>query len=132
MYGDKMLEMQIKTQTASATSAAICLGQGDLPAPTDGIAPYDGLYFIARAGEALAAAFTVTLQHSDTKGGTYTTLIAFPALAAAASEGDLIAKAALPHNAKNWLRCVFSAAKKMDAVIVHNPDKYLYGLTPEA
>jgi hypothetical protein len=134
MYGDKLLEMKLKSQAASATTAAVCLGQNDLAGDTSGVAPVESLYLLVIAGEDVPAAVTYTLETSDTRDGTYAALVS-KKTAAAVPAGRVVWKEMIPHNARNWLRVTQTPLStssavyyKIDAILVHNADKDLYGI----
>jgi hypothetical protein len=132
MYSDKFLEFSIASRDAAATATkALPLGQSDLAGDTSGMGPYEGLFIFASAGEDLASGFTITMQHCDTQGGTYSTLIAFPATTAAVSAGGLLIKHPLPFNVKNWVKFTLSSAKKVNIIITRDVDKWINGLIKE-
>jgi hypothetical protein len=139
MYSDKNLEFSIASRdAAAATTRALPLGQADLAAPTDGMGPLGGLYLYVSAGEAIAApangntaGFTVTLEHCDTKAGTFTTVIAFPEIRTAIAAGKVLVKHPVPQDIKNWVRFKFSAEKKMNALATLDAEKHYPGLFRE-
>jgi hypothetical protein len=134
MYGDKLLEMQQRSQTAAETTGAVCLGQNNLAGDTRGVAPVESLYLLVIAGEDVPATVVFTLQTSDTAGGTYVDLVS-KTTAAVVPAGKVAWKEMIPHNARNWLRVKTTGTAaapatyyKIDAILVHNADKDLYGL----
>ncbi|MDR1514084.1 MAG: hypothetical protein LBS45_00180 [Synergistaceae bacterium] len=139
MYSDKNLEFSIASRDAAATTTrALPLGQADLLPPTDGMGPLGGLYLYVSAGESWAkpasgsvAGFTVTLEHSDTKEGTFTTVIAFPEDRTDVAQGKVLVKHPVPHGIKNWVRFKFSAAKKMNALATLDAEKHYPGMFRE-
>ena len=105
---------------AITQTRAVCLGQSDLPAATDGMAPYEGLWLTVRAYTD-ATNVAVTLQHCDTKDGTFEDLVSYPAVTVGA--GGKIIVAPVPFAAKNWLRLKFSSAVTVNALFTMGVDK---------
>ena len=123
MILDKHLIFQSGTDAAAAESRAICLTQGDLPAPNAGMAPYDGLYLVVIPVDD-GAAGPVELQHADTEGGPFTKLATFEALPSYDNKaGSTLVKAPVPFPAKNWLKLKFAGAKKCNAFLTLGADK---------
>lgn len=120
MITDKLLTLATKDDGTITQTRAVCLAQADLKAPTNGIAPYQGLWLTVRAYDA-AENLTVTLEHCDTADGTYETLLAFPAVSA--DIGELIAKAPIPFGSKNWLRLAFNKGARVNAILTAGVDK---------
>ncbi|MDR1019145.1 MAG: hypothetical protein LBL73_00170 [Synergistaceae bacterium] len=139
MYSDRNLEFCIASRDAAAeVTRALPLGQADLAAPTDGMGPLGGLYLHVSAGEAVAApasseqpGFTVTLEHCDTKDGTFTAVVAFPEIRTAITKGQALVKHPVPQGIRNWVRLRFSAAKLMNAVMTLDAEKHYPGLFRE-
>lgn len=120
MITDINLFLATPEDGAITETRAICLTQEDLPAPNNGMAPYEGLWLTVRAYED-AASVAVTLQHSDTKDGPFADLVSYPAVTAGA--GGKIVIAPVPFSAKNWLRLKFSAAATVNALVTMGVDK---------
>jgi len=133
---DKHLEFVLAAEDAVTTTKAVSLMQGDHPGwpgtdgKTKGAGPYQGLFWVLRAGEAIGEAdnFVARLQHSDTEDGTYTDLLVLPAVAEDKSQGETIAMMPVPMQARNWLRCEFSEAKKVDSFLTDAVDKHYPGV----
>ena len=121
MVLDKNLVFAVPEDGAVTLTKAVCLTQSDLSAPTDGIGPYEGLWLNVMPTED-ATDLAVTLQHCDTKDGTYADLVAYPAKSADAGERLLVAP--VPHNCKNWLKVKFGAAFTGNAFLSVGVDKF--------
>lgn len=123
MILDKQLIFAKKEDVAWATSRAICLGQNDLNKwenETDGMGPYSDL-FLQVSSDVAHSAVTLTIEHSDTETGTYTTLAQYPAVSAV--KGQVLLKAPFPFPSKNWVRIKQDAARQLDAFLVYGVDK---------
>ena len=102
-------------------SREIVLGQDDLAqVPNNGMGPYEGLYLCVIAANKVTN-LTVTVEHSDIHGGTYSTLVTYPAKSANA--GEFVVKAPLPFSAKNWLRLKFSSSVLVHSFLTTGVDK---------
>ena len=121
MILDKLMTFATPKDGAITETRAICLAQGDLPAPNDGMAPYDGLFLTVSTYTEPVSGLAVTLQHCDTKDGTYEDLASYAAKDAGA--GEVVVKAPIPFAAKNWLKLTFSTAATVNAFITHGVDK---------
>ena len=123
MILDKHLTFVKGTDAAAAETRAICLTQNDLPAPNDGMAPYDGLFLVVIPTED-GMAGPVELQHCDAEAGTFEKLATFEAPPSYDDKaGSTLVKAPVPFPAKNWLKLKFSAAKKCNAFLTLGADK---------
>ena len=138
MYSDKCLEFSIASRDPAAlVTRALPMGQGDLTGDTSGMGPYSGLFVYSSAGEAVAApaqnaaGFIITMEHCDTKTGTFTAVIQFPEIRTAIAVGDVLIKHPVPFNIKNWVRFRLSAAKLINILITSDVDKAYPGLTKE-
>ena len=121
MIVDKLLTFAKPEDGAVTTSRAICLAQGDLPAPNIGMAPYEGLFLIVSTYTTPVSNLVVTLEESETKDGTYEPLVVYPAVTA--GPGEIVVKSPVPFKAKNWLRLTFSAPANVNAFLSHGVDK---------
>ncbi len=121
MILDKLMTFATPKDGAITETRAICLAQGDLPAPNIGMAPYEGLFLTVSTYTEPVSGLAVTLEECDTKDGTFTTLASYPAKDAGA--GEVVVKAPIPFSAKNWLRLTFSTAAKVNAFITYGVDK---------
>ena len=136
MYGDKFLEFAVAGRDAPATvTKPLPMGQGDLfsqTGDTAGMGPYPAtLHFLVTAGEDIPAGFTVTLQHSDTADGTFDNVAAYPATVGVRLPGQVIVKAPVPMNIRNWARVSFSESLSVNAVMTIDADKWINGLVAE-
>jgi hypothetical protein len=132
MYSDKHLEFMMAFRDAAATvTRELPMGQGDMTGDTSGMGPYTGLFIFVSAGEDVDAGLEITMEHSDTQGGTYDTLIAFPATTDAKGPGQVIVKHPVPFNVKNWVRFTLSEEIKANILITRDVDKRWPGLFKE-
>jgi hypothetical protein len=122
MIQDKNLIFVKRADTPATTTRAIPMGQNDLGGDTSGMGPYQNLYLVVMAGASGSAALTITLEHSDTEAGTYTTLATYTTEATYAV-GEYLVKEPVSFRAKNWLRVKLSAAEAVDAFLVYGVDK---------
>ena len=121
MILDKLMTFAKPEDGAITESKALCLAQGDLTAPNDGMAPYDGLFIVVSSYTEAISGLSVTLQHCDTKDGTYEDVFSTPSKDVEA--GEVVVKAPIPFRCKNWLKLKFSTAALVNAFITHGVDK---------
>lgn len=121
MVQDKHLIFLTPDEGEKTETRAVCLTQNDLPAPTDGIGPYEGLWLNVTPIDDVSN-MTVTLQHCDTKDGTFDDLVVYPGKSVEA--GERLIAAPVPHNCKNWLKVIFGAAFTGNAFLSIGVDKF--------
>lgn len=134
MIIDKHLTFVLGKDNPQTTTRSVCLTQSDLPVVTPGgveqtgMGPYNaGLFLYVAAAEAGVTGLTVTIEHSTEEEGSYDELVTFNQLpTATGKEGDVLVKAPFPFPSRNWVRLKFSAAKKLNAFLVHGVDKGVF------
>lgn len=120
MFLDKHLILATNEDGQITQTRAVCLTQNDLPAPTDGVGPYEGFWLSVLAWEDVTG-LEVTLKHCDTKDGVFEELVKFPARDA--DMGTSIITAPAPHCCKNWLRLTFNKPVAVNAQFTAGVDK---------
>ena len=129
MILDKNLTLMKRSDTASATTKAVPLGQDDLTtwsSETAGMGPYCGLWLNVVTPVAVAAGATVSLQHSDEEAGPFSTVLTHTTTDATPANSWIV-KIPIPFNVKNWLRVSLGAAGAYDIFLNMGPDKGVIG-----
>ena len=121
MILDKLMTFCKPEDGAISETKALCLAQGDLASPNDGIAPYSGLFLQVSTYTEPVSDLTVKLMHCDTKDGDYEEV--FTSSPKTAGAGEVIIKAPIPFKCKNWLKLEFSSASTLNAFLTHGVDK---------
>jgi hypothetical protein len=130
MILDKFLEflMVSKGETSVTPTRELPMGQGDLAGDTKGMGPYQGLFIVVTAANDVPAGLVVTVQDSDTEGGAYANVIAFPATTAVTKAGRDIIKHPVPFDIRNWVRFTLSSAEDVNIFMTTAVDKPYPGL----